>query len=109
MLSQIENLHLIKKDKYFELIATIETNQGLMTVKSKVAQPDFHINCTSNPNNGFGYKQYILNKQASFHFNADALVDPKTQTLFTLTMDKKGKTHIPKKHKKHNRNSTRKK
>ena len=109
MFSKITSFHLVKKDKYFELTTTVETDQGLVTVKSKVTQPFLQINQTSNTNNGFNLKHVVLNKQASFHLNADALVDPKTNTLFTLTMDKKGKTHIPKKHRKHNRNSTRKK
>lgn len=109
MLSKIESFHLVKKDNYFELVATVETNQGLMTVKSKVVQPFLKVNYTSDSPNVSNFQHLVLSKKASFHLNADAIVDPKTCTLFTLTMDKKGKTHIPKKHKKHNKNSTRKK
>ena len=108
MLSKIEGFHLIKKDKYFELIATVETNQGLVTIKSKVAQPFLKVDYTSDFANEYKFKHIILNKQVSFHLNADALVDSKTNTLFTLEMDKKGKTHIPKKHRKHNKETTHK-
>jgi hypothetical protein len=103
------DFHLVKKDEYFELTTTIETNQGLVTVKSKVVQPFLQINQTSDTSNDLSFGHAVLNKQASFHLNADVLVDPKTNTLFTLAMDEKRKTHLPKKHKKHNKNSTRKK
>lgn len=110
MYSQIHELHLTKKNEHYELTAVMDTDQGLATVKSIVRQPFLQISTSQEPlyrkKGGLELKHYILNKTASFHFNADALINPKDNTLFTLTMGKKEKTYIPKKHKKRDKKSS---
>ena len=108
MYAPIRELHITKKNDKYELTAKIDSDQGLTTVTSIVRQPFLQISYNQEPlydtGKGIKLKQYILNKTASFHFNADALVNPKDNSLFTLTLDKKEKSFIPKKHRKCNKN-----
>lgn len=109
MLNRIKSLHITKENDYYKLNAILDSDQGYVTLSSKIFQPFLQINTTNNQecirDNGF-FKSIILNKSASFHFNANALVDTKNQSLFTLTLDKKEKSFIPKKHRKRDKKSS---
>lgn len=109
MLNRIISLHITKENNYYKLNAILNSDQGYITLSSKISQPFLQIENTDNQecirDNGL-FKSIILNKSASFHFDADALVDTKTQSLFTLTLDKKEKTFTPKKHRKRDKKSS---
>ena len=109
MLNQIRSLHITKEDDHYKLNAILNSEQGYITLSSKISQPYLQINTTENQericDNGF-FKSIILNNSASFHFNANALIDTKNQSLFTLSLGKKKKNYIPKKHRKRDKKSS---
>ena len=111
MLAQIHSLHITKEKDYYNLKAILKNNDGYVTFNSKIDTPSFQISTTQDDciklkhENSF-FKPIILNKSASFHFNANAIADSKNNSLFTLNMDKKEKSYIPKKHRKYSRRKT---
>lgn len=84
MVNRIKSLHITKENNYYKLNAILDSDQGYVTLSSKISQPVLQINTTQIPeyirDNRF-FKSRILNSSASFHFNADALVDIKNQSL----------------------------
>ena len=105
MLAGIESLQISKKEKYYELeFTTINESGEKIVVKSKITKPFMQVSMNSES----GYSNFcILNKTASFHFNADALKDNQGN-LFTITaVGKKRKTFIPKKYRKRDKKSSR--
>ena len=101
MLAQIHSLHVTKEKDYYNLKAILKNDNGYITFNSKIDTPSFQISTTQDDCIKLKYenslfKPIILNKSASFHFNANAIADSKNNSLFTLTMDKKEKSYIPK-------------
>lgn len=110
MLAQIRSLHVTKEEDCYNLRAIMKTDDGYITLNSKINTPFLQISTAQNDyikhENSF-FKSVILNKSASFHFNADAIVDHKNNnSLFTVEMGKKEKSYIPKKHRKYNKRKT---
>ena len=104
MFAEIESLQISKKEKYYELEFITKNESGeKIVVKSKITKPFMQVAMNSES----GYSNLcILNKTASFHFNADALKDDQGN-LFTITiMGKKRKTFIPKKYRKRDKKSS---
>lgn len=107
MLVQVRSLHITKENGYYNLKAILDSDNGFITLNSKINTPFLQISTTQedylrqeNPI----FKSVILNKSASFHLNANAIVDYKNNnSLFTLEMGKKEKSYIPKKHRKYNK------
>ena len=109
MLVKIHSLFVTKEGEYYNLKAITESDEGYVTFNSRIDTPFLQISTTQddyikyeNPT----FKPIILNKSASFHFNANAWVNPKNNSLFTIEMGKQEKTHTPKKHRKYNKRKT---
>jgi hypothetical protein len=101
MLTGIESLQISKKENYYELEFTTRNESGeKIVVNSRIRKPFMQVSTNSDSKH---LNPYILNKTASFHFNADALQDDKGN-LFTITIeDKKRKAFTPKKHRKYSK------
>lgn len=109
MVNQIHSLHITKEDEHYKLTATLKSDDGnYLTLNSKIRQPFLQIETSQDRVNDIRqnrfFKHIVAHNSASFHFNADALVD--NGLLFNLTLGKKEKTYIPKKHRKQNRRKT---
>lgn len=107
MVAQIHSLHITKEKDYYNLRAILKNDNEYITFNSKIDTPSFQISTTQD-NDYIKYENSFFksNKSASFHFNANAIVDSKNNSLFTLNMDKKEKSYIPKKHRKYSRRKT---
>lgn len=109
MLAQIRSLHITKEEDCYNLRAILKNDDGYITLNSKINTPFFKISTTQDDyikHENSVFKSVILNKSASFHLNADAIIDHKNNSLFTLEMGKKEKSYIPKKHRKYNKRKT---
>lgn len=110
MLAQVRSLHVTKENGQYNLKAILDSDNGFITLNSTIDTPSLQISTTQNDyvkHNTSFFKSIVLNKSASFHFNANAIVDRKNNnSLFTVEMGKKEKSYIPKKHRKYNKRKT---
>ena len=111
MLAQVRSLHITKEnDGNYNLKAIMKNDDGFITLNSKIDAPFLQILTAQNDyirHENSMFQSVILNKSASFHLNANAIVDHKNNnSLFTLEMGKKEKSYIPKKHRKYNKRKT---
>ena len=111
MLAQVRSLHITKEnDGHYNLKAIMKNDDGFITLNSKIDTPSLQISTAQNDyirHENSIFQSVILNKSASFHLNANAIVDHKNNnSLFTVEMGKKEKSYIPKKHRKYNKRKT---
>lgn len=104
----IDSLSIAKdKNERYKLKATLPYEDGSMDVEALITIPRLEVNVQDEtPAPSKNFNQFILNRSASFHIIAEALVNhDNNNSLFTCTVipDKKEKTYTPKKYRKYNK------